>query len=129
MAMQQRSGKALLRLLALGCLFLLWIALNAHTILFTSAGGVAYAQKSAQEHFFATLRDAPLALHTYWLQFTAIELVGLLLVRWRRGQSLWPVRSAINLGVLGGLTLLYIGFAAVVSAKGGMANPRSMGIG
>ena len=124
MAMQQRSGKALLRLLALGCLFLLWIALNAHTILFTSAGGVAYAQKSAQEHFFATLRDAPLALHTYWLQFTAIVLVGLLLVRWRRGQSLWPVRSAINLGVLGGLTLLYLGFAAVVSAKAGMANPR-----
>ncbi len=124
MAVQQRSGKALLRLLALGGVFLFWVALNAHTILFTSSGGVAYAHKSAKDYFLNTLHDAPLAMHTYWLAFTTIVLLGLLLFRWRKGQALWPARSAINVGALGVLTLLYIGVAGVVSAKAGMANPR-----
>ena len=124
MAVRQRSGMASLRLLALGSVILLWLALNAHTILFTSKGGVAYAQKSAKEHFLMTLRDAPVAMNAYWLAFTTIVLLALLLVRWRKGQSLWPVRGAINLGALGGLTLLYIGVAGVVSEKAGMAHPR-----
>jgi hypothetical protein len=124
MAMKRRSGKAWFRLLALGSVFLLWLALNAHTILYTSTGEVAWNEMGAKEHFLATLRDAPLAMHLYWLEFTAIVLLVLMLVRWRKGQPLWPVRSVINLGALGILTLTYIGLVGWITAKAGMAHPR-----
>ncbi len=124
MAVKERSLKAWLGLLALGSVFLFWIALHAHTILFTSSGKVAWTQKGTGDYILLTLQDAPLALHTYWLVFTAIVLLGLLLVRWRTRQPLWPISDAKILMALCGLTLLYIAGAGLFAAKAGMFNPR-----
>ena len=91
---------------------------------FTSSGKVAWAQKSAGDYVLLTLQDAPQALHAYWLLFTAIVLLGLLLVRWRTRQPLWPISNAKILIALCGLTLLYIAGAGLFAAKAGMFNPR-----
>ena len=124
MAWKQRSRKAWLGLFSLGLVFSIWIALHAHTILFTSSGRVAWAQKSAGEYVLLTLQQAPQALHTYWLVFTAIVSLGLLLKRWRLHQGLWPRSNAKALQTLGGLILLYIAGAGLLAAKAGMFNPR-----
>lgn len=70
------------------------------------------------------LSDALAVMHPYWLGLAAAVLLGLIVVRWRHGQSLWPARGAVRLSVLAGLTLLYVALAGKVAATAGMGHPR-----
>ncbi len=124
MAHRRRSSKAWLRLGALGLVFLAWLALNLHTILFTSRGGVAWASASAWERVLMTLNDAPAVIHLPWLGLALLVLAALLLLRWRQGLAVWPDQLAVRLGVLAGLALAYVALAGLIAAKAGMAHPR-----
>lgn len=124
MATKLRSRVAWGRLLGLGLFFLVWLTLNAHTILFTSKGGVAWGTASASDFALLTLTQAPLVMNPYWLALTLVVLLGLMLARWRLGQLLWPTQGAVRLWMLAGLTLLYVVLAGVVAAKAGMGHQR-----
>lgn len=124
MASKLRSRKGWNRLLALGFVFFVWLVLNAHTVLFTSKGGVAWARMSAWERVALTLEHAPLVLHRYWLALAVVVLLGLLVLRKRQGEPLWSVPGDVRLSVLAGLTLVYVTLAGFVAAKAGMAHPR-----
>src|ERR1035437_6849264 len=95
MATKRRSGQAWGRLLALGLVFLVWLVLNAHTILFTSEGGVAWAPASTWDHVLMTLNDSLAVMHPYWLGLAGLVLLGLILMRRLRGQMLWPTKGAV----------------------------------
>lgn len=124
MATRLRSRKGWNRLLALGLVFSVWLVLNAHTILFTSKGGVAWGRMSAGERVAITLEHALVVMHRHWLALAVAVLLGLLVWRKRQGEPLWPVPGALRLAVLAGVTLLYVTLAGVVAAKAGMAHPR-----
>jgi len=124
MATKLRSRRAWGRLLALGLVFLVWLVLNAHAILFTSRGGVTWPPGSAWNDVLLTLNDALAALHPYWIGLAGLVLLGLILLRSLRGQNLWPTQGAVQLWVLAGLTLLYVALVGMVTAKAGMSHPR-----
>jgi hypothetical protein len=120
----RRSRQGWGRLLTLGLIFSVWLALNAHTIVFTSEGRVAWAQRSAADWAMLTLEQAPAMMFPYWLGLAIAVLAGILFVRLRRGTLLWPANGIARLSVLAALTLLYVAFAGVIAAKAGMAHPR-----
>ncbi len=124
MATKRRSVKAWGRLLTLGLVFLVWLILNWHTIMFTSAGGVAWHRQGAGEHVLTTLQDALAIMHPYWLGLAGLLLLGLVLLRKFRGQPWWTRTGMVRLGLLAGLMLLFIVLAGMVTAKAGMAHPR-----
>jgi hypothetical protein len=124
MATRRRSGQAWGRLLTLGLVFLVWLVLNSHAILFTSVGGVAWRRLGAWEHVLTTLNDALAIMHPYWLGLGGFVLSGLVLLRRLRGQVLWSTPGLVRLGLLAGLTVLFIALAGMVTAKTGMAHPR-----
>ncbi len=124
MATKLRSRKGWNRLLALGLFFSVWLVLNAHTILFTSKGGVAWGRMSAGERVAITLQHALVVMHRYWLAVAVAVLLGLLVLRKRQGEPLWPVPGVLRLAALAGLTLLYVTLAGLIAAKAGMAHPR-----
>lgn len=124
MATKRRSVPAWGRLLTLGLVFLIWLVLNAHAIVFTSEGGLAWHRLGAWEHVLTTLNDALAIMHPYWLGLTGFVLSGLVLLRSLRGQMLWSSPAVVRLGVLVGLTFLFIVLAGLVTAKTGMAHPR-----
>ena len=124
-ATKLRSGRGWGRLLTLGLIFSVWLTLNAHTIVFTSEGGVAWAHMGAADRVRLTLEQAPEVMFPYWLVFASAVLAGLLTVRWRRGAPLWPAENGVaRLSGLAALTLLYVAFAGFIAAKAGMAHPR-----
>jgi len=124
MATWQRSGRAWGRLLTLGFVFGVWLALNAHTILFTSEGGVAWGQMSGWDRVQVARNDVLAVLHPQWLSFATLVLLGLVIMRWRKGPSLWTTHGAARLWYLAALTVLYLVLAGYVAAKAGMAHPR-----
>jgi hypothetical protein len=124
MATKRRSAQAWGRLLALALVFLVWLVLNSHAILFTSEGGVAWAQVTAWEHVLMTLNDALAVIHSYWLMLAGFVFLGLVIVRKLHGQMLWNRQGVVRLGALAGLTLLFVALAGMVTAKTGMAHPR-----
>lgn len=124
MATKRWSSQAWGRLLTLGLVFLVWLVLNSHAILFTSEGGVAWHRLGAWEHVLTTLNDALAVIHPYWLGLVGSVLSGLVVVRRLRGQVLWRPPGVVRLGVLAGLTFLFIALAGMVTAKTGMAHPR-----
>jgi len=124
MTTKLRSGKGWGRLLALGLVFSVWLVLNAHTIVFTSEGGVAWAQMGAADRVRLTLKQAPEVMFPYWLALATAVFVGLLIVRRLSGALLWPANGVVRLSVLAALTLLYVAFAGLIAAKAGMAHPR-----
>lgn len=120
-----RSGKGWGRLLALGLVFSVWLALNAHTIVFTAEGKLAWEQLGAADPVMLTLKQAPQVMFPYWLALASTVLVGLLVVRSRRGAQLWQAKDGVGrLFALAGLTLLYVACAGFLAAKAGMGNPR-----
>ncbi len=124
MATWHRSRQAWGRLLALGLAFSIWIALSSHTIFFTYQGGVAWGHATAWQHTLMTLNDAPRIMHSLWLAFTSVMMLAVALVRSRRREPLWNTKSALQLGVLTGLTVLYVVCAGLIAAKVSMAHPR-----
>ncbi len=119
-----RRGKGWGRLLTLGLIFSVWVTLNAHTIALTSEGRVAWAQMGSADQVRLTLEQAPEVMFPHWLALASAVLVGLLIVRWRRGALLWPASGVVRLSALAALALLYVAFAGFVAAKAGMAHPR-----
>lgn len=124
MATKLRSLKGWARLLVLGAVFSVWLALNAHTILFTANGGVAWEQKSALDRAWLTLQHATTVMFPYWLALAPAVAFGLLIVRMLKRQPLWPMTGAVRLLALAGLTLLYVAFSGLIVAKAGMTHIR-----
>jgi hypothetical protein len=124
MATINRSWLAWRRLLVVGVLFGLWLIANAHTILFTTEGGVAWGQRSTREFVLQAVIDATAALFEPWLALGIILGWSFFFFRLLRRpkDALSAESSAIF--VLGGLIVVYIALAATVAAKAGMAHPR-----
>ena len=123
----RRVGAALLSAVVVGIAMLPWLGLNAHTILFTARGGVAWAQGASGFDGWSMLRDAGSAWHWPWLLLAT--LTGLVCLG-RAQAAAAPAPDTIsgcNTSQLVGLALvivLYGGGAYAMSAKAGMAHPR-----
>ncbi len=125
MATKRRSIKAWSRLVTLGLVFMSWVALNAHTILFTTQGGVAWgARVSAWDQKLSTLTDAVTAVHPYWLILGAVLLCALALSRIPGRENLLPPVPLRRILALVALCSVYIALAALVIASAGMGHPR-----
>ncbi len=128
MATWQRSLRAWARLLTLGLIFSGWLALNAHAILFTAGGGVAWTYQSPTERLALAHHDALAALHPPWLWLAAGALVCVTLVRWQQIRSghaaLWPRQDVVRVVALAAITMVYLALAALVVSNAGMGHPR-----
>lgn len=123
LATRRRSRTAWVRLATLGVVFLVWVGINARTILFTASGGVAWPRGSAAAYLESVARDVPNMLHVAWLA-AAVGLAAFALVQHRlRGD-----RSAQHTGrwvlAIVGLVLAYAALAALIAFKAGMGHPR-----
>jgi hypothetical protein len=124
MATINRSWLAWKRLLVVGAFFGSWLIANAHTILFTTGGGVAWGQRSTTWFALQALVDASAALYGPWL-LLGIMLAWSFLCFWflRRSKEALPA-AAPAMFFLCSLIVVYVGLAATVAAKAGMAHPR-----
>ncbi len=124
MTTNTKSAIGWIRLLTLGFAFSIWLALNAHAIMFTAQGGVAWTNQSMAERSALAPHDAVTALHLPWL----LIAVGLgscqLLYFWRQGRLRWFGDGAVRLWVLAGISLVYIALSAMMVSKAGMGHPR-----
>lgn len=118
-----RSRQAWLRLLVLGGVFLCWLALSAHTILFTAKGGVAWGHYSRAQLIFETVRGAVDIAHPAWLLL--FLLVAWSLVTWHVVKAPIAVpRRALAVFFLMSIAVVYVAIAGKIVAKAGMAHPR-----
>lgn len=124
MATKSRSGTAWIRLLTLGFAFSIWLALNAHAILFTAQGGVAWTPQSMAERTTQAPNDAITALHLPWLGFALGLGSCLLLYFWRQGKLHWFGVTALRFWSLTGIALVYLVLSAMMVSKAGMGHPR-----
>jgi uncharacterized membrane protein SirB2 len=85
---------------------------------------MAWYRLGTWERVLTTLNDALATMHPYWLAMAGLVLLGLVSVRKFRSQTLWSRSGIVRLGMLAGLTLLFIALAGMVTAKTGMAHPR-----
>lgn len=123
-ATQRRSKVAWLRLVGLGGMFSVWLALNAHTILFTAEGSVGWDNTNGWGRVWQSLSFSNIALHG---QFLALAFVaGLILIYNRkRLQDLGTARQLlVQMLALTALTLAYLTLASLVVWRAGMAHPR-----
>lgn len=124
MATRNRSAVAWRRLLVVGVAFGVWLYLNAHTVLYTARGGVAWEQQSAGDYVIRIIDDATVALHQPWLAF--VVLLGWILLAahvFRRPGAALSSES-LALFFLASLVAVYIALAGAIAAKAGMDNPR-----
>lgn len=124
MATIARSTTAWIRLLTLGALFSVWLALNAHAIFFTAQGGVAWSAQSLLDSGEQVRRDMLAALHLPWLVVAFGLALCLMGIRLRQGKLNFRGEAAVRLGVLASLVMLYLLLATGVVAKAGMGHPR-----
>jgi hypothetical protein len=124
MATKARSVKGWIRLLALGAVFSIWLALNAHAILFTAQGGVGWIAPSLIDSYAHVGDNVMAALHPQWLAFTLGLGVCLLVIRWHQNKLCWWGEDAWQLWVLATLCILYLVFAALIVSRAGMEHPR-----
>ena len=124
MATKTKSGKTWLRLLTLGFAFSIWLALNAHAILFTAQGGVAWSNQSMGERMPNAPQDVITALHIPWLIF-GLGLGGCLLLYFRQqGTVRWFGDSGVCFWTLGAIALVYSVLSVMMVSKAGMGHPR-----
>ena len=123
MATVNRSWLAWRRLLVVGAFFGSWLIANAHTILFTTGGGVAWGQRSTSWYVLQALVDASAALYGPWLLLGFILAWSFLCYRLLRRSKALPAESPAMF-FLCSLIVVYLVLAATVAAKAGMANPR-----
>ena len=127
MAIRQRSLQGFIRLGFLAAVVCSWLFLNAHTILYTSEGGVAWADaKPWDQVIWNAIQDALAILHPYWLVIAAVLLVLLIAVKNIRlnANNYLSRTTELWLCILAGLTLVYLLLAGKVAATAGMAHPR-----
>lgn len=123
LATRRRSRTAWLRLATLGVVFLLWVAINAHTILFTASGGVAWPRGTLAAYLQSVARDVPNMLHAAWLA-AALGLAAFALVQRRLRGGHAPQRTGPWVLAIVGLVLAYAVLAAFIAFKAGMGHPR-----
>lgn len=124
MAIRNRSAVAWTRLLVVGITFGVWLYFNAHTVLFTASGGVAWGQHSIREYVVQAVNDATVALHQPWLAFIGLLCWVLLALRFLRRPDTAVSGESRALFFLASMIALYIALAGTIAAKAGMANPR-----
>lgn len=123
-AIVRRSGAAIARLAVLGLLFAGWVAVNAHTILFTTVGGVKWRHMDQEQLLRAAVQGAAVILHPAWLLLVAAVAIGGAV--WRLVQRR-PVAGPEQLrmaGVLAAVAVAYLGAAGAMAFLAGMAHPR-----
>lgn len=123
-AWRHRSIEAGRRLLVIGLVFIGWLILNAHAILYTANGGAAWFQMDGVDRLKATLRDWQTALFGPWI-LLAIG-VGLFLKirhRWAVSTKLADEPNQVLLR-LAYLVLAYLVLASFVVSRAGMLHPR-----
>lgn len=100
-----------------------WVALNAHTIVFTSGGGVGWRPIGPGEALQGAFRCA-LELPGRALLVVAAGLAGLHLIRRTfRSQTLAPKVRTTVLAMLA-LSVVYVVLVAFVTMRAGMMHPR-----
>lgn len=124
MATKTRSRVGWLRLGVLGVVFLAWVAVNVHTIVFTVKGGVAWGPRTSSEFAVSAIRDALHTLYVPWMGLALLLVVAVLLRRRLRGEALgWSPRATAGVLLLG-LVVLDVALAGTIAAKAGMYHPR-----
>ncbi len=124
MATKARSAVGWIRLLALGAVFSIWLALNTHAIFFTAQGGVGWIAPSLVNSYEHVGDNVIGALHPQWLAFTFGLGVCLLVIRWRQKKLRWWGEGGCQLWALASLSILYLVFAALIVSRAGMEHPR-----
>lgn len=124
MALRHRSIVAGRRLLVVCLVFMIWLFLNAHAILFTAEGGAAWFQMDEMDRLKATLWDWQTALFGPWILL--VLGTGLVLLAVRRqtvpaGLALTPNQALVRLACL---VLAYLVLASFVVSRAGMLHPR-----
>jgi hypothetical protein len=124
MATKARSAKGWIRLLTLGVVFSIWLALNAHAIFFTAQGGVAWSTSSLLQSGEQVKRDMLAALHPPWLALALVLALCLLGLQWYQSKLRGHSAGVLRVGALAGLIMLYLVLSTVMVAKAGMGHPR-----
>ena len=122
-ATKRSSSRAWSRLLLLGLLFAVWLGLNAHTILFTSQGGVAWGQVSPWDRLMLGAQDSLTALHPSWLALTVVIALSLSCMR-SRAEPPGDGTIGVRVLTLASISVVYIVLAGLVAAMAGMAHLR-----
>lgn len=124
LACKKWQVKTLIRLSALTATFLVWVLLNAHTIVSTANGGVAWGRFTALESVYWTFRGSTAVMHKPW--FWAVVLVACamtaraFLLRHQRPLAPFVPRLFFLLGLI----VVYIALAGTIVAKAGMLHAR-----
>jgi hypothetical protein len=127
MTIRQRALQGWARLGTLTLVVCVWLLLNAHTILYTSKGGVGWGDsKPLDQLIWNATQDAAAILHPYWLILAALLLVFLIGAKnWKtRAHDYLSSATAQKLCSLAVLTVIYLVLAGKVAATAGMAHPR-----
>jgi hypothetical protein len=104
-----------------------WLYFNAHAILFTAKGGVAWGDMGRwYQVAWTCVQDATAVMHPYWLLLGLVFFVGLFSAR-RNGSS--GTDSGVillyrRIGVIAAMVVLFVVLGAKISATAGMAHPR-----
>lgn len=120
---QRRSKPGIQRTLTLGLLFLPWVVLNIHTILFTTKGGVAWGNLGWQQRVSLSVEHILMAVQWPWV----VAAMGIVVAwRWlapnRRSANAVVTRTPFFLLPL--VSGVFLVIAALIVAKAGMAHPR-----
>lgn len=124
LALKTRNRQALLRLFVLGAAFLCWVGVNAHTILFTAGGGVAWGKFSPTEFATATATGALSILHPSWMLVFLTLSWSLLAWRLCRGPAVAISEQGVAIFFLLSITVVYVALAGKIASKAGMMHPR-----
>ena len=128
MATVKRSLPAWGRLLTLGSIFSVWLALNAHAILFTAEGGVGWSGESPSERFMMARHDIFTAMHPPWVWLALAVVIYFAFSQWLKRRAHGSVDTwagdGTKLWALAGIATVYLALAALVVSKAGMGHPR-----
>lgn len=123
-ATRRSDRRAWWRLLTLAAAFSVWLGLNAHAIVFTAQGGVAWHNLSTGERLVGTALDWYSALNGYLLivvlavgigQATSLRLAA------GDARKSWYEHAYVSLAAM---TVVYLLVAAWVVSRAGMGHPR-----
>jgi hypothetical protein len=112
---------ARLALVPLGCIP--WVALNAHTILFTSAGGVRWRDFTATEALMGALRSILLLLGPSGVVLSLFLLWALFGVQFVRERPAEKGRGLLGYALIS-LFLVNTLMVAMITMRSGMEHPR-----
>lgn len=113
------------RTIWLGLLFVPWVVLNIHTVLFTTKGGVAWQTIGWQERALLAADHMTMAIQLPWLLVVGGGLTLMLIMRkWQAKSAPMQLPIGSPYWLLPILAACFLGIAALIVAKAGMAHPR-----